>query len=196
MNEPETLREHDITLRGPRVVLRPMRETDWPALLGWNSDPDVLYYSEGDDVSSRTLDEIQPSYRAISRQAFCFIIEHEHAPIGECWLQRMNLPRILERYPGRDCRRIDLTIGEKPLWGQGLGIEVIALLTRFGFERQGADLIFGCDIADYNPRSLQAFRKAGFTHHATIAQPPRAKARHCHDLVLNRADFPFAERGR
>jgi hypothetical protein len=42
------LRTHDITLRSERVVLRPMTEGDWNILLRWNSDPEVLYYS--DDV--------------------------------------------------------------------------------------------------------------------------------------------------
>jgi hypothetical protein len=32
------LREHDVVLRGERVVLRPMTEGDWDALFKWNSD--------------------------------------------------------------------------------------------------------------------------------------------------------------
>ena len=46
------LKEHDVTLPGRRVVLRPITEEDWDILLKWNSDLEVLYYSEGDDVSS------------------------------------------------------------------------------------------------------------------------------------------------
>jgi hypothetical protein len=37
---------HQNTLRGEQVTLRPMAESDWPDLLRWNSDPEVLYYSE------------------------------------------------------------------------------------------------------------------------------------------------------
>lgn len=32
---------HTTTLRGERVMLRPMTESDWPDLLRWNSDPKV-----------------------------------------------------------------------------------------------------------------------------------------------------------
>lgn len=32
------LTEHDVVLRGERVVLRPMTEGDWDTLLKWNSD--------------------------------------------------------------------------------------------------------------------------------------------------------------
>ena len=133
------LREHETVLRGEKVVLRPMTEGDWDILLKWNSDPEVLYFSEGDDVTSYSLEDIQGMYRGVSQSAFCFVIELDGRPIGECWLQRMNLKRILKRYPGQDCRRIDLMIGEKDLWGRGLGTDVIQTLTGFGFEEEGAD---------------------------------------------------------
>ena len=120
---PETLRVHDVRLVGPRVVLRPMTEPDWDVILAWNNDPDVLYFSDGDDVRSRTLDEVHRIYRSVCSRAFCFIIEYEDRPIGECWLQEMNLQRIFKRYPGRDLRRIDIAIGEPQRWGRGLGTE-------------------------------------------------------------------------
>jgi RimJ/RimL family protein N-acetyltransferase len=173
-------------LHGERVTLRPMTEGDWDALLRWNSDPEVLYYTEGGDVTSYDLEMVQKIYRGTSQNAFCFIVEVDRKDVGECWLQRMNLERVLERYPGKDCRRIDLMIGEKALWGRGLGSDPIRTLTRFGFEQEGADLIFGCEVADYNPRSLGAFRKAGYRVDATVEQPPGKKARCVHDLVLTR----------
>src|SRR5262249_35709719 len=147
---------------GDRVTLRPMTEQDWDILLAWNNDPVVLYFAEGDHVASRSLHEVRDIYRSSSQNAYTFMIEVEGRVIGECWLQKMNLPRILERWPGRDCRRIDLMIGQKEYWGQGYGTEVIRLLTEFGFEHERADLIFGCDIADYNPGSQKAFEKAGY----------------------------------
>lgn len=189
MRTSSRLSTHSLTLRGERVVLRPMTEGDWDLLLRWNNDPEVLYFSEGDEVYSRTLEEVQGIYRGVSQQAICFIAEVEGKPIGECWLQRMNLARIRQQYPGLDCRRIDLVIGEKGLWGHGLGTEIIRLLVGLGFAREGADLVFGCDIADYNPRSLRAFQKAGFQVCEKTAQPPGSKARFTYDLVLWREQF-------
>jgi RimJ/RimL family protein N-acetyltransferase len=180
------LREHDVVLRGERVVLRPMTEGDWDTLLKWNSDAEVLYYSEGDDVASYSLEDIQGIYRGVSQSAFCFIIELDGRPIGECWLQQMNLERILRRYPERDCRRIDLMIGEKHLWGRGLGTDVIRTLTRFGFEEEAAYLIFGCGISHYNPRSLGAFQRVGYEVDARIDQPPGRKSQYDYDVVMSR----------
>ncbi|HKX29729.1 MAG TPA: GNAT family N-acetyltransferase [Blastocatellia bacterium] len=179
------LREHHITLQGRRVTLRPLTENDWDLLLSWNSDPEVLYFSEGDDVQSYNLEQVQDIYRHVSQTAFCFIIEFEGRAIGEGWLQRMNLERLLNKYPDQDCRRIDLLIGEKGLWGQGLGTDTIRTLSRFGFEREGADLIFGL-VGGYNLRSLGAFKNAGYEVDAEVEEPPGEKSKYSYDLVLRR----------
>lgn len=183
------LRTHVITLQGKRVVLRPMTEEDWPILLQWNSDPEVLYFSEGDDVQAYTLEQIQEIYRGVSQKAFCFIAEVNQQPIGKCWLQEMNLPTILQRHPGQDCRRIDLMIGEKALWGHGLGSEIIALLTAFAFLTEQADVVYGCGIADYNPRSLRAFAKSEYQIVDKIKEPDGHKANYSYDLMLTKEQF-------
>jgi aminoglycoside 6'-N-acetyltransferase len=185
-NGDETLlNEHNITLHGEQVVLRPMTENDWDILARWNSDPEILYFSEGADVESYDLEEVQGIYRWVSQNAFCFIIEFNGQPIGECWLQRMNIERLLEKYPGKDCRRIDLMIGEKRLWGGGLGTDTIRTLTRFGLEEEGADMIFGL-VGDYNLRSVGAFKRAGYEVDAEVEEPPGEKAKFSYDLVIRR----------
>src|SRR5215213_9867990 len=95
------LREHAVTLSDSRVTLRPLAEDDWDTLLRWNNDPEVLFYSEGDDVTSRTLEEVQAIYRGVSQTAFSFMIEVDGAPVGECQLQQMNLERCLRRHPDK-----------------------------------------------------------------------------------------------
>jgi RimJ/RimL family protein N-acetyltransferase len=144
-------------------------------------------YVEGDDVEAYTLDEVQAIYRTVSQTAFCFVIETDGRPIGEGWLQEMNLARILQRYPSRDSRRTDLMIGEEAYWGLGLGTAAIRLLTAFAFDVEGAGLVFACDVADDNVASRRAFEKAGYTVDAEIAQPPGAKAHKVYDLVLRQA---------
>ncbi len=193
------LRAHSVILRGERLVLRPLTEADWPTLLRWNNDPEVLYYAEGDDVTSRSLEDVQSIYRSVSQTAFCFMAELDagsgSTPIGEGWLQRMNYERILRRFPGLDCRRIDLTIGEKALWGQGLGTEMIRLLTRFAFEQENVDRVVVCNIADYNPRSLKAFLKVGYEVDARLPQPPGSKAHYCTDVSLTRDQYRALQAG-
>ena len=143
---PSSLNTHTVHLHTPRLHLRPMTDADWDILLRWNQDPDVLYYADGSDVTAYTLDQIKRIYGGISQAAFCFIAELDGQPIAEAWLQAMNLSRIIEAHPGCDCRRIDLSIGEKQHWNKGLGIEIIRALVDFGFAEEEADFIFACDI--------------------------------------------------
>ena len=197
--EGKRLRVHDVQLSDANLLLRPMTEEDWPVLLRWNNDPEVLYYAEGGNVTSRTLEETQGIYRDVSQHAFNFIAELDGRPIGECWLQEMNLKRILSRYPNTmDLRRIDLAIGEKTLWGQGFGTRIVRALARFAFDECAADAVFGCDIADYNPRSRRVFVKNGFVVDQAVAQTPGSKAEVVFDMVLTRDRYSAAlqESGR
>jgi len=184
----ERLSKHNITLRGERLVLRPMTEDDWGILSKWDSDPDVIYY-DGDWVDGYDLETTQMIYRGVSQNAFNFIAELDGRPIGYCWLQKMNLQRVMEHFPGKDMRRIDLAIGEKELWGEGLGTEMIRILTDFGFGRENADAIFGCSVADYNPRSRRAFERNGYVIFQQTPQPEGHRAKFQYDLMLTRDGY-------
>ncbi len=179
------LRTHAVTLQAGSVVLRPLTEDDWDLVLRWWNDPDIAYYAESNE-GEYTLAQVRVIVRGISKEAYCFVIEFEGRPVGECWLQAMNVQRILDRNPGLDCRRVPLEI-EKAYWGRGIGTSVIRLLVEFGFETEGADLIFAMDVADYNRGSRRAFEKAGFELYDTVQQPAGGRARVSHDLVI-RAD--------
>lgn len=186
--EEVRLREHNITLRSERLVLRPMTEGDWDILSRWDRDPEVVYYSDGDWVDGYDLETSQMIYRGVSKTAFNFIVELDGKPIGYCWLQKMNLERVLKHFPGKDLRRIDLAIGEKGLWGRGLGTEMIRILTQFGFEQEHCDAIFGCGVADYNPRSRCAFEKNGYRVFLETPQPEHTKTKIEYDLMIGRED--------
>ncbi len=165
-----------------------MRESDWALLLAWNLDPEVTYFSEGADVGSYALDEVKRIYTTVSQTATCFIMEHAGEPIGECWLQEENLPRVLEKYPALDCRRIDLTIGRKRLWNRGLGTEAIATLTRWGFDCEGADRIYG-HVLGHNSHSRHAFERIGYLLEETVPSTESARYDCEWDLVFRREDW-------
>jgi RimJ/RimL family protein N-acetyltransferase len=191
---PARLKQHQITLagrtgRGIKVQLRPLTENDWDLLEKWNRDPDVLYYAEGDDVAAYGPEKVRQIYRSVSQEAHCFLIEADGKAIGECWLQQMNLPRVLRMFPGLDCRRIDLMIGEKEYWSRGIGTVAIRLLTGYAFIDENADIIYNPDIADYNIRSLKAFQKAGYRVVGETMQAPNAKAQKTYDLALTGDEY-------
>lgn len=179
-NEAFILQKHSIILygcgvHGRKLKLRPMSENDCHLLHKWNNDAEVLYFAEGDEVSTRSMEDTMGMYRQVSLSGYCFIIEFRNSPIGECWLQKMNLDHILARYPGLDCRRIDITIGEKEFWNKGIGAEAIGTLKGFAFRHEKADIVFGIPYS-HNPRSKHAFEKAGFRQTGLRELPLGSKA--------------------
>jgi len=147
----------------------------------------VLYYCEGDDVREPyTIENIIGIYKTVT-DAFCFIMEYDGNPIGDCWLQRMNLPDLLERYPGLDLRRIDISIGEKEYWGRGIGTAAVKLLTQFGFEKEKTDMIFYLP-ADYNIRSCRTAERVGYKLLGKTEEIT-AKSRYRMDYALTREEY-------
>jgi RimJ/RimL family protein N-acetyltransferase len=181
------LKEHSYTLRGEKVVLRPMTEGDWQIIVRWEADPEVMYWADSDPKETRTLEEVQYIFRTVSQNAYCFVVEVKGTPVGDCWLQRMNLEEILKKYPGQDCRRIDLAF-EKGSWGRGYGTDTIRTLTQFAFEHEKADIVFG-GASDYNVRSQRTFARAGFTLVMKLKDPPGSKAQFTHWFTINRTDW-------
>jgi aminoglycoside 6'-N-acetyltransferase len=184
------IKSHNITLTIDELTLRPMTDDDFDVLLKWNSDPDVLYFSEGDDVEKYSLEDVQGIYGYVSKMAFTFIIERHGQPIGECWLQEMNIDHVLEKYPNKDLRRIDLVIGEKGLWGKGIGTRVIERLVKFGFENENADIIFYMP-SDYNPRSIKAAEKVGFSLKYKVRDNDSTKGEYTLIMAMCKGEYKY-----
>jgi len=174
------LRTSNIVLRDDDLILRPLTEHDWPPLYRWNRDLEVLWFTDR-AAEPFSLSKTQEIYRTVSQQAHCFIIKCQGRAIGECWLQRMNMARILSTRPDEDCRRIDLAIGESRWRGRGLGTRVIGMLVRFAFE-DAADTVFGI-VGEHNRRSIRAFEKNGFRE---VHREPDADGAFMIDLALSR----------
>lgn len=178
------IQTHNVTLKDGNLVLRPMSDNDMDLLVAWNSDPEVLYYSDGNDVSFYSAEDVISIYSTVSQAAYCFIIVYDDMEVGECWLQVMNLDRIKAVFPGLDCRRVDIMIGNKQFWGKGIGRKTIKLLVDYGFKTENADAIFACNVADYNRRSRKAFESIGFEVFNIIDCPENSKANHEYDLII------------
>lgn len=175
------IKSHGITLYGGnkeyKIALRTLSDEYLPYLYKWNSDPDVLYWTEGEDVKSYPPEVVHKIYGGISQDNFCFAVEANGEVIGSCWLQKMNLPNVKAMYPDEiDVRRIDMSIGEKSYWGKGIGTLFIGMLIDFAFNTEKVDVLH-CFSEDYNVRSKRVWEKNGFTLILTeeIPQPHKGK---------------------
>lgn len=198
-----TIHSHDITLYGGsgshRIVLRPLTDGHLPLLYKWNSDPEVLFWTEGgtDDRNlSYDPETVRQIYGGVSQNAFCFLVEADGLPIGECWLQKMNLPGIRNRYePDLDVRRIDMCIGEKSWWNKGIGTRLVEMLADFAFYGEHADVLH-CICEDYNVRSRRTWEKNGFTLVLTEPLPQPQKGSFEYHYRLTRQDYLAGRRCR
>lgn len=161
------IKTHNITLYGGNdidIVLHPLCDDHLPLLYKWCADPEVLYWDTGADAQAYDSNEVHYIYGKISHSAynFLFLVEAAGVPIGECWLQKMNIEHILESYPDTtDVRRIDIMIGEKSFWNCGIGTTLIGMLVNFAFCSESTDILYAV-IFDFNMRSRRAFEKNGF----------------------------------
>lgn len=177
------IRSHDITLYGGNdgyhIVLRPLSDEHLPYLYKWNADPEVLYWTEGgEDVPlSYSPEIVHEIYGGISQNNLCFAVEVNGDIIGECWLQKMNLPNVNAMYDETvDVRRIDMAIGEKAYWGKGIGTLFIKMLIDYAFQQEKVDVLH-CFCEDYNVRSKRVWEKNGFKLILTeeLPQPQKGK---------------------
>ena len=94
------IKTHDVTLYGGNeedIVLRPLRDEHLPLLYRLNAAPEVLYWTEGGTADTTlSYDEkvVEQIYGSVSQNAYCFLVEVGGVPVGECWLQKMNLPDV------------------------------------------------------------------------------------------------------
>lgn len=161
------INSHNVTIQGESgeyaITLRPLTDADFPFLYKWYADPEILYWTEFEDVSPYTPEIVEKIYHTVSRNALCFAIEVDGMVIGDCWLQKMNLPEVIAIYPeNTDVRRIDMAIGEKHYWGRGIGSAFVKMLIDFAFEIEKIEVLH-CLCADYNIRSQRMWEKNGFT---------------------------------
>jgi aminoglycoside 6'-N-acetyltransferase len=189
------IKTHNITLNGRikdyEIILCPLCDDHFKYLYKWGSDLDVLYWTEsGTDITEGYDKEtIQDIYGGVSQNAFCFLIIVNDIPIGECWLQKMNLDNIKKMYPkDLDVRRIDMAIGEIDYWNKGIGTKFIELLIIFAFEHENVDVLH-CFSDDYNKRSRRIWEKMGFLQIFEEILPENNKGKIGYHYRLTREEY-------
>jgi len=195
MNVMSIIKSHDITLYGGNddaIILHPLTDEHLPCLYKWNADPEVLYWTEG-GTDNRSLsygpDTVHKIYGGVSQNAFCFLVEVGGIPIGECWLQKMNLPYVKAMYSETtDVRRIDMAIGEKAYWNKGIGTQFIGMMIDFAFNGEHIDVLH-CFCEDYNVRSRRMWEKHGYTPVLSEDLPQPQKGKYQFHYRLTRQEY-------
>jgi RimJ/RimL family protein N-acetyltransferase len=64
---------------------------------------------------------------------------------------------------------VGLLIGERDLWGKGLGTQAMNLLLEFAFTEVNLRRVT-LTVFEYNPRAIRSYEKAGFRHEGRMRQ--------------------------
>ena len=146
-------------LAGDRVVLRAMTEAESAHLSRWFSDVEFQTHQWGgwhepmSPEEARRLWERFRSAETAPPDSGLFAIEHDGRVVGFANYRRLN-----ERHSNVD---IGIGIGEKSLWGRGLGTDALRLLVRHLLDDRGVHRI-RLHVAATNDRAIASYRKAGF----------------------------------
>lgn len=142
-------------LRGERVRLRALAEDQSPLLSKWFSDPEFQRHqwgSWGGPMSQQEAREFRERFQG-GEDSGLFVIEVGERPVGFANFRRLN-----EKHSNAD---IGIGIGEKDLWGQGLGSEALRLLVEYLLSQRGLHRI-RLHVAARNYRAIGAYKRCGF----------------------------------
>ena len=145
---------------GDGIRFRAIEQTDLAAFVAWLNDPEVR---EGlQMVLPLSMADEQRWFEEMLKrpgEEHPFLIETQQDNI---WIGIGNCAFFNIDWRFRSAE-VGIFIGEKRLWGQGLGTKVMRLLIQVGFDTLNLNRIM-LDVYETNPRAIRSYEKAGFKH--------------------------------
>jgi len=142
-------------MTGKLVFLRKLREEDLNEnYLGWINDPEVLKYRENKSYPS-SMAQLRAFYDALQLKtdvhlAICTKKDNKH--VGNLSLDCLQW--------SHHRAALNIMVGDKSVWGKGVGTEAIALLTRHAFMNMGLHHVWA---ESPNPGFNAVVKKLGWT---------------------------------
>ena len=151
---------------GERVRLRSVERSDLDKFVEWINDPEV---TEG-------LTMFLPMSSVDEEKWFDGVMERsqEEKPLvidlkdDKKWRLIGNSGFLNFDWIARTAE-VGIMIGDKTLWNQGYGTEVMTLLQRHGFETLNLNRIY-LRVHAENKRAIRAYEKSGFVHEGRMRQ--------------------------
>jgi len=170
-----------------RLVLRPWREDDAPALFRYARDPDIGPIAGWPPHTSveNSLEIIRTVFAA--PETYAVVMKDTNEPVGACGIMRSTGIHSAEMRS--DEAEIGYWIG-KPLWGQGLIPEAVMALLKRCFKELSLSAVW-CGYYDGNHKSRRVCEKCGFIYHHTndATMSPLADERTEHFYRMTAQDY-------
>lgn len=180
-------------IRGRRVYLRASERSDIPDFVRWFNDRDTAsFLSQRAPLSvpleERWFDRMIESQGKTGHHFVICLLESDQ-PIGTIGLFNID---FVDGNAG-----LGIAIGEKRLWGQGLGSDALMAILDFGFGELRLERIW-LEVFDFNPRARRSYEKCGFALEGTQrhAVHRRGEFHDVHLMSILRAEWASQERTR
>lgn len=166
-------------LETERLLMRDFIESDWEAVLTYQSDPLYLrYYHWTDRTEAEARDFVQMFINQQKRQPrqkfqLALVLKSENCLIGNCGI-RVNDTEMREANIGYEL--------DSRYWGQGYATEAARAILQFGFETLAMHRVWSWCIAD-NVGSARVLEKIGMRLEGRLRQKEFIKG-HWRDHLL------------
>jgi len=152
-------------LRGSKVYLRPLEHTDLnETYLGWLNDPEVTQYMETGTFPS-TMHDLEKFYQGVtgSKTEVIFAVadRKSHRHVGNVKLGPINWVHRNAMF--------GIMIGDKGLWGSGVGEEATRLIADYAFQRLNLNRVTLGVFAEHES-AVRCYEKVGFRVEGRIRQ--------------------------
>ncbi|MCC6995748.1 MAG: GNAT family N-acetyltransferase [Deltaproteobacteria bacterium] len=167
------------SLATPRLLLRSLTLEHLPSLVCWEADAELRHLND-EDPDPAPAHEVEAIVRGwlapgrVDLLPFAIHLRSDDRCVGWCMLAAID--------PAAGECRIGFTLGERELWGSGLGREVLSALLDHAFQNLGLWRVLG-EVHAFNLRSRRLLERAGFQ---LIHTEPGAirRGNHLHDELV------------
>lgn len=180
-------------IRGEKVYLRAAERTDVPVFVRWFNDGETTTFLSMRAPMSVAMEEawFERMIAAQGQDQYLFTICRldDHEPIGNCGLFQLDLVN--------GSAGIGITIGEKQLWGHGLGTDAMLALLDFGFGQLRLERLW-LEVYDFNERGRKSYDKCGFQLEGTLRHAMYKQGRHIDVQLMSilRSEWEAQDRRR
>jgi RimJ/RimL family protein N-acetyltransferase len=149
-------------IRGEKVYLRGSERSDIPMFTRWFNDAETVSFLSMRAPMSQAGEEqwFNRMLEQEGKDAYHFVMCRiaDDLPLGTIGLFHVD---TLNGSAG-----IGISIGEKSLWGQGLGTDAMFALLDFGFGHLRLERMW-LEVYDFNVRARRSYDKCGFVLEGT-----------------------------
>lgn len=150
-----------MVLKGERVSIRPIEESDTADILRWRNSRrirDSFIYRD-ELTEQQHLNWLRTRVQTGKVVQFIIVINETRQPVGTIYIRDIDTENRKGEY--------GIYLGEESAMGKGYGKEASALLQEYAFDHLGLHRIFA-RVVGTNQAAVRQHRKAGFVYEGTF----------------------------